>query len=134
MIAARTNGSFYQRKESMRMRIGIWGGLIALVGAVLASSPVAAQTWTQHNKGVWSPPARYSPAMAYDSVRQRVVLFGGRGSSWLFGDTWEWDGSSWTLRTPTTSPRARLGCAMAYDSERRRQVLLGGTCACNKDT
>ncbi|MFZ5470903.1 MAG: kelch repeat-containing protein, partial [Myxococcota bacterium] len=76
----------------------------------------------------WVPvntPARSRHAMAYDLTRQRVVLFGG-GSSGHFGDTWEWDGTTWVQRTPAMSPPARAGHAMAYDTARQRVVLFGG--------
>jgi len=65
--------------------------------------------------------------MAFDSLRGKVVLFGGRtfGNTW-YGDTWEWDGSTWT-QVATTGPQARSGHAMAYDSLRHRVVLFGGT-------
>ncbi len=36
-----------------------------------------------------SPSARYDHAMADDSARGKVVLFGGQGSS-VYGDTWEY--------------------------------------------
>jgi len=65
--------------------------------------------------------------MAYDSARGRVVLFGGGGNSYLLGDTWEWDGSSWTERTPSVSPSARFASAMAYDAARGVVVLFGGS-------
>ena len=51
-----------------------------------------------------SPPARMFHAMAYDSARGRVVLFGGFRVSDYFADTWEWDGSAWARQTPATSP------------------------------
>ncbi len=74
-----------------------------------------------------SPPARAPGAMAYDSARDRVVLFGGQNAAGgPYRDTWEWDGSTWAIRTPATSPRARFGVAMAYDSQRARVVLFGG--------
>jgi hypothetical protein len=41
--------------------------------------------WTQRQD--IGPAARAYAAMAYDSTRQRAVLFGGAGSG-LFGDTW----------------------------------------------
>ncbi len=77
------------------------------------------------------PPARESHAMAFDSARKRVVLFGGcggtaQGGTVLFSDTWEFDGKDWTRMTPATSPPARVGHCMAYDSRRRRTVLFGG--------
>jgi hypothetical protein len=64
--------------------------------------------------------------MAYDAARQRIVLFGGASSSSRFSDTWEWDGATWTQRTPAASPPARSGHALAYDSARQRVVLFGG--------
>jgi len=53
-------------------------------------------------------------------------MFGGRrvGSAYL-GDTWEWNGSSWT-QVATTGPSARWEHAMAYDSLRGRIVLFAG--------
>jgi hypothetical protein len=64
--------------------------------------------------------------MAYDSARQRVVLFGGYNNNvGRFGDTWEWDGETWT-QVSTTGPSARYWHAMAYDSARQRVVLFGG--------
>ena len=74
-------------------------------------------------------PARRYHAMAYDSARRRVVLFGGEGRSGLLWDTWEWDGTSWTEVTPsvpTLSPSGRAGPALAYDGARGRVVLFGG--------
>ncbi len=51
----------------------------------------------------------------------RVVLFGGDG----YGDTWTWDGTDWTKRTPAHSPSIREAHAMAYDVA-SGQVLFGG--------
>ena len=71
--------------------------------------------------------ARFTHAMAYDASRQRVVMFGGKGSSSSpLSDTWEWDGKVWTQIKPTTSPTGRLGHAMTYDASRQRVVLFGG--------
>jgi len=71
------------------------------------------------------PSARYEVTAAYDSARKRVVLFGGRENSNYFGDTWEFDGRVWTLRS-TGGPSARSMHAMAYDSLRGVTVLFGG--------
>ncbi len=35
---------------------------------------------------------REQHSIAYDSVRERYVLFGGFGVDGVLGDTWEWDG------------------------------------------
>ena len=79
-------------------------------------------------RGPASPPSRDAHAMAYDSGRGRVVLFAGANENNFvdFGDTWEWDGTSWIERTPAASPTPRFGHAMAYDAARGRVVLFGG--------
>lgn len=74
-----------------------------------------------------SPPARSGHDMAYDPVRQRVILFGGFPDSGVrLGDTWEWDGTNWTQRTPSMAPSARSGHRMAWDAVRNVIVLFGG--------
>ncbi|MCA8970583.1 MAG: hypothetical protein KDC95_12390 [Planctomycetes bacterium] len=75
------------------------------------------------------PSARLAPAMAYDSARQRTVLFGGRLGigSLPMADTWERiGGTNWIQRSPTTSPTAVTDHGMIYDSNRNRTVLFGG--------
>jgi hypothetical protein len=55
------------------------------------------------------------------------VLFGGTDAQGgLLADTWEWDGTSWNERIPTSSPAARTDHAMAYDPRRQRVVVFGG--------
>ena len=76
------------------------------------------------------PSPRDHHAMVFDSVRGKVVLFGGgdadpSGRADFFGDTWEWDGQTWT-RVASTGPPARVHFAMAFDPERERTVLVGG--------
>ena len=102
--------------------------LTVILGCLTVATTCPAQTpnWTQI-KPSSSPSPRYSHAMAYDSARQRVVLFGGWTSRYIRNDTWEWDGRNWTLIKPTNSPSIRYSHAMAYDSARRRTVLFGGS-------
>jgi hypothetical protein len=61
--------------------------------------------------------------MAYDSARDRIVMFGGS----LGNDTWEWDGTDWSQVVTATTPPARSGHSMAYDMIRGKIVLFGGT-------
>jgi hypothetical protein len=65
--------------------------------------------------------------MAYDELRKVTVLFGGEGSSMLFGDTWTFDGRNWNELHPATSPPARRNPMMAYDPARGVVVLFGGS-------
>jgi hypothetical protein len=107
--------------------------VLALLAATIASVPAGAQNWTQCNIQKPGPPARYFHAMAYDAARQKTVLFGGFDlyGIYLAGDTWEWDGSTWTQRRPAVSPTARANHAMVYDAGRQRVVLFGGSGGCS---
>ena len=76
------------------------------------------------------PGARDSGAIAFDSVRNNVVLFGGYNVSTTneLGDTWLWNGSAmtWTKQTPANSPTARTAQAMVFDTLRGQAVIYGG--------
>jgi len=83
--------------------------------------------WTRLNPAV-RPAARHGHAMAYDSIRQEVVLFGGvdEATGQIFGDTWVWNGSSWIQKHPLHSPSPRFFHSMAFDEARGTVVLFGG--------
>jgi hypothetical protein len=58
------------------------------------------ERWTEIKMTGATPGKRYSPAMAYDASRDRVVLHGGlevrgRGDFSALEDVWEWDGARW---------------------------------------
>ena len=72
------------------------------------------------------PSARCAHGTAFDSNRNRVVLFGGAlGVGTPLGDTWEFDGTAWTEQK-VTGPSARSGLSMAYDDAGKRVVVFGG--------
>jgi hypothetical protein len=65
--------------------------------------------------------------MVYDSIRQRVVLFGGyRFGFGSLQDTWEWDGANWTNVVTASKPARRGHHGMTYDAGRGVVVLHGG--------
>lgn len=78
------------------------------------------------------PVARMGAAASFDSIRGRTVMFGGLGpvassAPLAFGDTWEWNGSTWTAAAPAGSrPAARMHATMAFDAARGHTVLFGG--------
>ncbi len=87
-------------------------------------------TWTLRAPAEVWPSARWLHGMAYHPQLGRVVLFGGQVAQgvWL-GDTWEWDGASWTqIPTPpeSTPPRHRYAHAMAYDYDNPNSLMLFG--------
>lgn len=77
-----------------------------------------------------TPPARNGHCVAWDPDRKVAVLFGGRDGAPL-GDTWEYDGSTWT-QVSASGPAARFDAAMAYDDARQEVVLFGGTDGANR--
>ena len=60
--------------------------------------------------------------MACDSMRQRIVLFGG-GAHRPYQDTWEWNGTAWSQRSVALHPPFNNGHAMAFDEARGREEL-----------
>lgn len=85
------------------------------------------KTWLTLSKLAGSPPPRYGAAMAYDSARKRVVLFGGMDKGVALNDTWEWDGAAWSEVKVESPPEGRVWSAMTYDPVKGRVLLFGGS-------
>jgi cysteine-rich repeat protein len=78
-----------------------------------------------------SPPARGGAVFGFDPSSQQLVLFGGGpggadASPYVYGDTWTWDGETWTELLPSTPPPPRRNAAMAMDPVHGRLLLFGG--------
>jgi len=73
-----------------------------------------------------APSPRFDHAMVWDSLRRRIVMFGGLGVQY-FGDTWSWDGVDWSLLAPANVPSPRAYHGMAFDRRRGEVVLFGGS-------
>ncbi len=65
------------------------------------------------------------PPVAGLSIRRSVGI-NGTGTTPL-GDTWTWDGSTWTKQAPATHPSARGLVFSAYDAATGTIVLFGGS-------
>ena len=76
------------------------------------------------------PEARAYHALTFDTVRNRVVLYGGEDTFFSFGDQWEWDGLAWlrhgALFNTGFYPGVRSSHALSYDTTRGRLMLSGG--------
>ncbi|MGA3076731.1 MAG: kelch repeat-containing protein [Bryobacteraceae bacterium] len=91
--------------------------------------------WTQLSPAA-SPPERGGAGMAYDPATGTVVLFGGsdNSSGAVLGDTWTWDGVTWTQQFPPVSPPARSPrYSMVYDAATETVLLFGGLGASTGD-
>lgn len=108
--------------------------VVAVTFGMTGVAVVARASQTSLNWGPVSttqvPPARQFAAMAFDSTRNRTVLWGGGNAAFVnLSDTWEFDGVNWIQRAPSTSPPALVGSAMAFDANRHVSVMFGGSAA-----
>lgn len=73
------------------------------------------------------PAARAGHDMAYDPVRGRCIMFGGRGDAGLLPGTWEWDGERWErIPSGADEPPPRWFFGMATADAWNRVVVFGG--------
>lgn len=125
-----------QRQRSIVIRrrtaIGVLAGVTAavtVVGALLISRHASSQSVTTGPVPVKTagllPPARGGGVMAFDPATGQLILFGGTGAFGSLGDTWTWNGQSWTQLHPLHSPPAQSDSLMGYDPATRRLVLIG---------
>jgi len=114
--------------DATRQEAVIYGGQ----NTIGYSNPPAAQTatWNGSNWTIKAPAA--SPgamghhAMAWDAVREEVVLFGGFSGVAALSGTWAWNGTTWTNKAPAANPGAMYHHTMAWDAARQEIVLFGG--------
>ena len=111
--------------DSSRQRVVLFGGAGASeTGAVLLNDTWEwdGQEWTQ--QADTGPTNRRLHTMAFDSARNRVVLFGGANAAdAALGDTWEWNGAVWT-QVASFGPPPCAGGALAFKGS--GVALFGG--------
>jgi len=74
--------------------------------------------------------------IAYDSERDRIILFGGVFDRKYLNETWIYDyyTKSWLKTNPDIQPSPRILSAMAYDSDSDRVILFGGSRSSNQSS
>jgi len=119
----------------------LFGGEVAYLGGSAWTN--SAETWEWDGsswarrapmdpEGDGNPSARQIHMMAYDSIRRRTVLFGGKLENGSLGaETWEWDGVSWARRSVLDpdgdgAPAAKAIAGMAFDATQGCTLLFGG--------
>ncbi|MFN3243243.1 MAG: hypothetical protein ACE37K_17210 [Planctomycetota bacterium] len=102
--------------------------LLGMAACAFATSTASSQNreWLPRVP-LTAPAGRYASELAYDPIRDRVVMFGGLGDSGDLSDTWEYDGFNWVQRFPATSPTPRHAHALFWDPVSQNVVLFGGT-------
>ncbi|MBK8099451.1 MAG: hypothetical protein IPK26_20270 [Planctomycetes bacterium] len=105
--------------------LAVWLRPATTVVALFAL-PCAAQ-WTLVTS-TNTPTIRRAGAMAFDPVGNRMLLYGGLDLSPtpIRADVHGFDGTTFTLLSPTNAPPARWGHAMTTDWTRQRIVAFGG--------
>ncbi|MEO8663231.1 MAG: kelch repeat-containing protein [Bryobacteraceae bacterium] len=111
---------------------------IVLFGGYGSNGITLADTWEWSGRTkAWrqkfpaTSPSPRGTTLAYDAINQKVLLFGGDSGGGdccrtVYGDTWTWDGATWTQQFPRTTPAARTALAMTFDVARVGIVLFGG--------
>ncbi len=108
-------------------------GLIYLFGGIAANGQRLNDLW-MWNGNNWvavtipgtTPAARSDAAMAFDSARRQIVLFGGRTAAGYLGDTWTLRDGAWTALTGGATPAPRSGATVAYDPRVGGVMIEGG--------
>jgi hypothetical protein len=107
---------------------GTWGPCYA--DDLWALSLDGEPNWTQLAPRGPRPAGRVGHSAVFDSIGNRVIVFGGVNSNVAFGDIWALTlngDPSWNLLTPSGSlPPARFDHAAVLDPGRRKMIVFGG--------
>lgn len=130
--------------DSLRERVLLFGG--NAYSAIDYSGALTNDLWAWDGAN-WTdispsvrPSVRSDAVMAYDSTRDRTVVFGGWelyfNTFWqkimpkFLNDTWEWNGTAWNQASTNLTPSPYYSSpgsdrpAMAYDAARQVSVLV----------
>ncbi len=120
--------------DTQRDRFVIFGGRLGGIAYndVWALSFDGGPHWTAIAAQGTAPTKRYLSGAIYDPLRDRVLVFGGRGTAGAqrWNDVWSLslaDPPTWTqIATAGTAPTPRSGQAAVYDAARDRMVVHAG--------
>lgn len=85
---------------------------------------VTSRHWV--NRGASPPGGLTGARMAYDSKRNRILMFGGVGPSTASAALWAYTAGGWQQLCASCPPGPRSGPGFAYDPIRDRAVVFGG--------
>lgn len=109
-------------------QIFLFGGQDTVPRNDLWSYSLAQRGWTEIQVSGPAPPARFGQTMVFDSVRRRLVVFGGQAGG-FFSDVWAFNiasGSWLQLSADNTGPSRRYGHSAIYETARDRMVISHG--------
>ena len=118
--------------DPVRDRMVVFGGFNGSTdfNDVWALSLAGTPAWTELTPSVTPLHGRSYHSAIYDSVRDRMVVFGGNYGSTYLNDVWTLSLAgtpAWYLWSPAGAPPSpRLGHSAIYDPVRDRMVVFGG--------
>jgi hypothetical protein len=107
------------------------------VWVLVNANGIGAHQWVEliRNGAAGSPPARSGHSTVYDSVNNRLMVFGGCGGYCVpvLNDVWVLTNANglggtpvWTQLEVSGGPAARTNAAASYDSVNNRLIIFGG--------
>lgn len=128
---ARTHAAIaYNARLGTTVLFGGWSG--GELGDTWTYDGVRWSLWRPPS-GAATPPPRRDAAMAYNSARGTVVLFGGRAGVTPKNDVWEFDGTSWVNQAAGSPPSPRSKHTFTYYPTHDTLLLFGGQAADGQD-
>lgn len=125
-----------RRRFLVRTSCALGAGMLASWTGPSAPSVTAraqssrAATWTRIQETTEAPAARANHALVHDAKRDRLIVFGGRGSQGFLNDVWALSlaNHAWQDLTPTggATPAPRRTPALVYDPLNDRLVTYSG--------
>lgn len=122
--------------DAIEHRLLMFGGTNGAACNDLWSLNLDESRWSHVEPSGAPPPPRHGHSTAYDTQRDRWIVFGGTNASGFvpdptrFNDVWALsrdDGLTWTELAPSgTPPSSRAGHVSAYDGARDRVLVFGG--------
>lgn len=134
-------GEVYGELDEARGRIVVFGGNTAAPEMCMPRYEITAEAWAFHlDCASWEPITAPGPstrarvATTLDSMRDRMIVFGGRqrlgfGAYENYADVWAFDFATdtWSEITTTgTGPSPRSSSSIVYDAGNDRIVVFGG--------
>ncbi|MCI4331439.1 MAG: PKD domain-containing protein [Thermoplasmata archaeon] len=108
---------------------------VILFGGCSSLTCPSSETWS-FTHGNWTnltsslataPSPRSGATLSYDPSEKALVLFGGRTSTGVSAETWQFRGTYWAMLSPTGgSPSPRTDARSTYDPTVGGILLLGG--------
>ncbi len=119
--------------DPVRQKVILFGGQTSVLTVANDVWSWNGTDWTQESPVGTTPVARAGAGMAYDPMREALVLFGGSASGGARNDTFQlksvagvWTWTQVQANGASGAPTARVDLGLAYSTSTSQLVLFGG--------